>query len=208
MLLQLGDAVARIPAQAVHDTVAKIVQDAAYSRAQRVSILQLLWSWLIEFFRRLFPSLGPVAHGRSIAIVLLVGAVLIVVARALYVARAGERSERVLRARGVRRTVEDHWRDAERAAAEGRYTDAAHSLYRALLQTLARDERLRLHPAKTAGDYARELRVAGSPSWRPFRDFGRRYDRIIYGDGVCDKPGYELLRSLALPIVGARERAA
>lgn len=208
MLLQTGDVIARIPAQAVHDSVAAIVRGSEYSRTVHVSLLQLLWSWFVELLRRVLPNLSGVPHGRSIAIVALVGAVLLVLARVLYVVRAGEESERILRARGIRRTAEDHWRDAEQAAAEGRFTDAAHSLYRALLQTLARRERLRLHAAKTAGDYARDLRAAGSPSCRAFRDFGRSYDRIIYGIGSCDRAGYESLLALAMPIIEQRERAA
>ena len=208
MLLQTGDAVARIPAQAVHDSVAAIVSGSAYARTVHVSLIQLLWSWFVELLRRILPGLGGVAHGRGIAIVVLIGAVLLVAARLAFVARAGEEADRILRARGVRRTAEDHWRDAEQAAAEERFTDAAHSLYRALLQTLARRERLRLHQAKTAGDYARDLRMSGSPSYRAFREFGRTYDRIIYGIGSCDREGYELLRSLALPIMGLQERAA
>jgi hypothetical protein len=62
-----------------------------------------------------------------------------------------------------------------------------------LLVRLSRRERLRLHPSKTSGEYARELQTIGSPSHVPFRRFGRQYDRVLFGSGRCDAVDYAFL---------------
>jgi hypothetical protein len=95
----------------------------------------------------------------------------------------------------------DQWAATQRLAAEGRYTEAAHALYRALLEAGARRGELRLHPSKTAGDYVRELRARSSAMLGRFRDFARSYDVVIYGSGVCDRERFERLAALALPIL-------
>lgn len=100
-----------------------------------------------------------------------------------------------------RSAAADPWVFAQRLAAEGRYTEAAHALYRALLEAGARRGELRLHPSKTAGDYVRELRARSSAMLGRFRDFARSYDVVIYGTGACDRERFERLAALALPLV-------
>ncbi|HUQ82697.1 MAG TPA: DUF4129 domain-containing protein, partial [Gemmatimonadaceae bacterium] len=95
-----------------------------------------------------------------------------------------------------------------RLAAAGNYTDAAHLLYRGLTERLAASELIRLHESKTSGDYARELRAAGSPVHAEFRQFGRRYDRALFGIGVCDAPTYAALREMAMSVTRREARAA
>jgi hypothetical protein len=84
--------------------------------------------------------------------------------------------------------------DAERLAAEGRFSEAAQTLYRALVESLGRRGQLRPHEGKTTGDYARELRAAGSPGLARFRTFSRRYDRVLFGHGSCDVISWTALR--------------
>jgi hypothetical protein len=98
----------------------------------------------------------------------------------------------------------DAWSAAQLLASRGDYTAAAHALYAALLDAGARQEQLKLHPSKTAGDYVREVRRHASPMFPRFRDFARAYEIVIYGLGVCDRERYERLLSLALPIVAPR----
>lgn len=95
----------------------------------------------------------------------------------------------------------DPWSAAQQFAASGDFTAAAHALYAALLATIARRGLVRLHPSKTAGDYARELRARSASGFSLFRDFARAYDVVVYGTGVCDRERWERLRQLALPIV-------
>ena len=95
----------------------------------------------------------------------------------------------------------DPWTNAQQYAARGDFTAAAHSLYLALLNAIARRGLIRLHPSKTVGDYVRELRTRSAAVFSRFRDFARAYETVVYGTGVCDQERYETLQRLALPIV-------
>lgn len=194
------------PPDAIHDTVSAIVRGFAYRRSVRSSILDRVLDWLRRVFDAMFRRVPALPHAREWTIGLTLLVVVLVVARIIYAAQLREDAARAA-PRRARITGTDPWAEAQRAAAEGRHTDAAHALYRTLLTALSRGGPLRLHSSKTAGDYARELRLAGSPAYGAFRDFGRRYDRIIYGDGVCDAAGYESLLRAAQPLL-ERERAA
>lgn len=208
MLLQLPPAPADPwPASAIHDTVAAIVRHRAYHRSLRTSLFERLWTAFWDWVERFFTAVRSTPHAREWTIFLVIAVAALVVARVLYVAKFRGDDVADHATGGTRRRGVDHWALATRAAAEGRYTDAAHALYRALLQRLAARERLRLHPSKTAGDYARELRAVGASSYPAFRDFGRRYDRIIYGEGTCDAAGYDALLRAATPLLDL-ERAA
>ena len=90
---------------------------------------------------------------------------------------------------------------AQEEAARGNFTDAAHALYLALLEALARREQVRLHPSKTIGDYVRELRTRSSSLFTRFREFARSYEVVVYGIGTCDRERWERLNELALPIL-------
>ncbi len=98
----------------------------------------------------------------------------------------------------------DPWARAQQEAAAGRYTDAAHLLYQAILVALAGRERLRLHPSKTVGDYARELRARSSSAFPGYREFARLYETVVYGLQHCDRERWERLQALALAITGPR----
>jgi hypothetical protein len=92
---------------------------------------------------------------------------------------------------------QDPWALAQQLASEGRYTDAAHALYGALLARVAARVPLRLHPSKTAGDYARDLRGTAPSVFAPFREFARSYEVVIYGLGSCDRRRFQTLMELA-----------
>jgi hypothetical protein len=95
----------------------------------------------------------------------------------------------------------DAWAAAQRLAAEGRYTEAAHALYRAVLERLSASDGVRLHPSKTSGDYVRELRRRGSGSATLFRAFARRFDTVIFGTGVCEADDFQALMRDAEPMI-------
>ena len=95
----------------------------------------------------------------------------------------------------------DPWADAQRLAALGDYTAAAHALYGALLNAAARGQQVRLHPSKTVGDYARELRGRRSLLFPDFRNFAGNYEVVIYDDQRCDRERYERLFQLAVPML-------
>jgi hypothetical protein len=206
MFLQSPGAGARWPAQAVHDTVAAIMRDAAYRRSLRESIFDRWLSWIAGIIRQF---MSGVRESPSLRYTLLAAGALIVVTIAARII-VGRRTQSAAAARDIaaRRVIRgDPLAEAERAAADGRYTDAAHALYQAVIDSLARGSRLRIHRSKTSGDYARELRGVGSPAYATFRSFGRLFDRIIFGRGACDEGGYRELLELARPLITV-ERAA
>ena len=188
---------------AVHDTVATIIRQADYTRSLRTTLLERFLDWLGRVWARIAASIGSIPHGRRVAAIAAVILLLLVAARVIYAARLrAEPDEGGARARGRRgASGTEIWREAESLAASGRFTDAAHALYRATLALLAARGFVRLHESKTSGDYARELRQRGSPVYSAFRRFGACYDRIIYGAGSCDAAGYTTLRDDARLVV-------
>jgi len=206
-----GGAVTVWPRAAIHDTVAAIVKQTPYRRDFARSLLDRILEWIGEAFSRLVNAVGGVPHSRFIATIAFVVVVVLIVARVFYSARLRNTDDAGrIGVRGRSASASDPWREAELLAANGQYTEAAHALYRAALSMLAARGLIRLHESKTSGDYARELRRRGAPVAAPFRRFGSRYDRIIYGQGVCDAPQYTALLDEArtLAIVREGERAA
>jgi hypothetical protein len=204
LLMLLQGAV--LPAPAVRDSIAAVFRQPAYDR----SLARSLWSRIAETLAR-WAAQAFDAFQRSPALTrtVLVLAVLIVLlfcARLAYVAyleRGRGASLGGLGTRGGARRG-DPWEAAQRLAARGEYTEAAHLLYAALLEAVARRERIRLHPSKTVGDYTRELRRQASPLWPPFRDFARVYEVVVYGIGTCDRERWERLDGMARTMITAR----
>jgi hypothetical protein len=205
LLAQL--ATRQLPASAIHDTVAAIARGIDYRRSLRQSLFDRFFLWLSEGIAHLVRFLrhSPVSRPFGLMVIALI--VLGVAARLLISARARDDASGPLRRRTRASGTEDPFTVAERLAAEGRFEEAAHALYRGVLVALAQRERLRLDPSKTSGDYARELRARGSPAYQPFRAFGRRFDVAVFGHGGCDARLIDDLRTLAQPLTG-RARAA
>lgn len=186
---------------AIVDTVAAVFSAAEYSRSLRetlfqrfVEMLYRAWHW--------FRGLASSDPGMYWTFVVLLALVLVAVAaRVFWVIRARQvRSGQLAAEQGgaLRATSRrDPWRVARDESARGNYTEAAHALYAALLETLARRDQIRLHPAKTIGDYVRELRGRSSAFFERFRDFARSYEHVVYGLGSCDRDRYERLDALA-----------
>ncbi|MGH7710434.1 MAG: DUF4129 domain-containing protein, partial [Gemmatimonadaceae bacterium] len=97
--------------------------------------------------------------------------------------------------------------DARRLAREGRYADAMHVLYAAILEALAQQRLVRLHSSKTSGDFARELRGRAHPAYDAFRTFARRFDRLFYGYDICDAAAFDALWSDAQRVLHAATAA-
>lgn len=191
-------------ASAIRDTVAAIFRQPAYDRSLRESTWDRFVGWLVEWIRNLLSAVrgSRSAYWTTVAIFTVI--ILAVIGRAAYLGylqrdqRAEHRGEG---ARAAGRGGRDPWLVAQELAAAGNHTDAAHALYRALLEALARRERVRLHPSKTVGDYVRDLRQRSSTLFTRFRDFARSYETVVYGMGHCDRERYERLHALAAPIV-------
>ena len=195
------------PASAVHDTVAVLARGLEYRRSFRQSLLDRAFLWLAEAIERVATFVRNLPSSRAIGLTILGIIVAAILLRLVIAALARDESGgRTSRRRGVG-AGEDPFVAAERLAAEGRFEDAAHALYHGVLLALARSDRLRLDPSKTSGDYARELRSRGSPSYQPFREFSRRFDVAVFGHGGCDAALIDDLRRLASPLT-PRARAA
>ena len=189
----------------IADTVAAVFAQSDYARSLRESlfarflnVLYRAWLW----FRGL-ASTDPGLYWVSVIVLTLILAA--VVARLAWIIRARQiRAARLATEGGGGAGITAHrdpWVVAQQEAARGNFTDAAHALYLALLEALARRGQLRLHPAKTIGDYVRELRGRSSSAFDRFRDFSRSYEHVVYGLGTCDRERFERLRELAMPML-------
>ena len=199
----------QIPEQTIRRTVESVFGSPVYNRT---SLLSRAWDWmrrmLAMFFSWLLPHFFALRRSPPLFWAVLIGITLLtaaVIARALYLWRA----RTALRLAGAGWDVQagasraDSWTAAQQLASRGDYTAAAHALYAALLDAGAKQDQIKLHPSKTAGDYVREVRRRASPIFPSFRDFARAYDFVIYGLGECDRDRYERLLSIARPIVTA-----
>ena len=176
-----------------------VIADPAFRRSLRRSFADRIVIWLADWFAKLERAFQHLPSTRSIGFGVAVLLAVFVLARFVIAARARDETG----ARAVRRrtgtSASDPWQSAETLIAQGRFEEAAHALYRGVIVTLGREERLRLHPSKTSGDYARELRRRGSLSLAPFRSFTRRFDVAVYGHGGCDAAALDELRALSEP---------
>ena len=206
MLLQA--AVRAWPPAMVHDTVAAVVSGPAFRKSLQMSLAQRLYQWIADGIRALVDYMRGSAPARWVAITLTVLLVLLIVARFLLAmrARADDGDVHVRARRG--RPGEDPWRAADRLAAAGKFEDAAHALYRGVVESVARTDQVRVDPSKTSGDYARELRARGSAQLPRFRSFARRFDVAVYGHGGCDADAITELARLAEPFRGERSARA
>lgn len=187
------------PPGVVHDTVAAVVQSAKFRRSLQMSLAERLYRWIGEAFDWLLALFRGSSSARWVAIGLGALLAVLVVARLLLAARARKEGSEPTEWRGHGDGGEDPWRAAERLASAGRLEEAAHAIYRGVLASLAANDRVRLDPSKTSGDYARELRARGSASYAPFRAFGRRFDVAVYGHDGCGAEAIAELTRLAEP---------
>ena len=197
----------QLPEQTIHRAVQAVYAVPTYNRT---SLWSRFWGFVGEMFHRfllwILPAFGVLRKSPPLFWTLIVGLALLtaaVIVRSVYLWRA----RTALRIAGQGWEMQpgatrgDAWAAAQQLAARGDFTAAAHALYAALLDAGARQNQLRLHPSKTAGDYVREVRKRSSPIFPGFRDFARAYELVIYGLGECNRDRYERLLSLALPIV-------
>jgi hypothetical protein len=187
--------------------MAAVFRQAAFARRQPSWIARKInqfFEWLWDFLRQF----GQVRASNPLlfwTVMTIVAAVIVAIAARLSIVSYRRRRQGI-DARpefrgGAAIPHGDPWAAAQQYAARGDFTAAAHSLYLALLNAIARRGLVRLHPSKTAGDYVRELRSRSATSFTRFREFARAYETVVYGTGVCDQERYETLQRLAMPIV-------
>jgi hypothetical protein len=169
-----------------------LVRDRAYQRSILGSLLGRALIAVIDAVNRLLKAAQQIPGGRTTVIIVVLIIAGLIAARIFITAEWGKD---VVQRRGkVGRSIRsDMWAEAERLAAGGDYTGAAHALYQAVLRRLAGSDRIRLHASKTSGDYSRELRRRGSPAAAAFQRFGRRFDRVIFGVGECSPEEFDAM---------------
>ena len=196
----------QLPERTIRRAVEAVYGTPTYNRT---SLWTRFWGWVWEMLGRLLlwlaPAFGALHKSPPLFWAVVIGLALLtaaVIARWLYLWRA-RTAQRVAGAWETQRGAVrgDAWAAAQQLAAHGDFTAATHALYAALLDAGARQNQLRLHPSKTAGDYVREVRKHSSPLFANFRDFTRAYEIVIYGFGECNRDRYERLLSLATPVV-------
>lgn len=194
-------------AGAVHDTVAALLRDSAYRRSIWSSIVGRLLSELGRLIAWIVDALRSIPGGKATVLTVVAVVALLIIGRLLFASAWSEDTifRRAPRHRGATRV--DPWTEAESFAAAGDYMAAAHALYQAVIRRLAATERIRLHASKTSGDYVRDLRRRGSPAVSSFQAFGRRFDRVVFGAGICTADDYAAMRRDALAIPDTKAAA-
>jgi hypothetical protein len=90
---------------------------------------------------------------------------------------------------------------ARAQAARGEFRRAIDDAYAALLRRLDGDGLIRIHPARTNGDYVRDLRER--PELRaPVREVVREVERVQFGSQVASAQLFQTFLSRVLPLCG------
>jgi hypothetical protein len=184
-------------ARAIHDTVAAIARQPAYSTSLRETLLGRFFRFLWDRFRDLRDFLGGVPGGRPIVIFAVALVVFVIVARIVVARRIEDGRFRASARRGGRGGQTDFWVSARELSQAGDHAAACHALYVAVLSELTRAGAIRLHPSKTSGDYARELARRGAPSAAAFRAFARQFEHLVFGAGSVSASDFDRLASAA-----------
>jgi hypothetical protein len=96
---------------------------------------------------------------------------------------------------GERHDADWYSREADRAAAEGRHTEALQLAFVALALTLEAGGHLKYHPSKTPAEVAREARVSGADRDR-LRSLVRSLYSAAFGGRVVGADDYRRWREL------------
>jgi hypothetical protein len=116
------------PPGAIHDTVAAIVRQRAYSQSIAQSLLGRFIQWAMHRLDELFRFFRDTPGARPFVIAATALLVMAVVARVIVSGRARDARHRASLPRGAGARHADPLARAHAHAAAGQYTEAAHSL--------------------------------------------------------------------------------
>ena len=102
---------------------------------------------------------------------------------------------------GIAAEATDWAAAARSAAAAGRFREAALALYQGVLERLQQRGALRRDPAKTPGDYRREVR-GDAPLALRFEAFLRGFEPVAFGGREPDRAAFERLARAAEEAAG------
>jgi hypothetical protein len=187
-----------VPAGAIRDTIASIVLERGYQRSVSSTLLSRLSEWFWSSVDTILDSLRGNRSTSTVIFGVLGVLILLTVLRAVMVAHARRQAALERRAKI---TAAELLAEATGLAAQSLFVEAAHRLYAAVITRLEELRRVRQHPAKTLGDYWRELRNTTDPFTSPYATFARIYENVLYGDGACDATRYASLLAAAQPML-------
>ena len=182
-------------ADSIQSVVDSVFRQRIYDRTVSQTVWETIREMLDRLLRSLFGSLRAIPGFGWLVIGAAVAVLIAIVSRVAYASAARRKKISASYAPG-----KDPWGTAFDLAAKGDYLEAAHYLYLALIEAVAQRHRISLHPAKTIGDYSRDLKRVNSDVLPTFRDFRREYEPIIWGGGACTPESYERLRSLTAAV--------
>ena len=191
-------------AKQIHDTVAAIVRQPRYAVPVRQTLLGRLLKFIGDELRDLIQLVGGWQNARVIVIISVALVVLAIVARMVVGRRLEQRRQTAASLQIVGSSRRDYWVLAGELEQRGDFVGASHALYLAVLDVLARTGSLSFHGSKTTGDYLRELGQRRSPSLEAFREFGRRFERDVFGAALPTAATYRRLAELAEFVKTAR----
>ncbi len=195
------------PAEELQGDVREILSEPEFvvvGESPLARAMGLVWGWLRDLFRFLFPSdveVGPVEWVSRVVALLAIITVGVVVARLLRARRAG-RSPRKGRSEHGAPEPEDpaSWvRWARQRAEEGRYREAATGLYQAALLQLDQGGVLTYRNWKTPGDYADEV-SRDDPRGKGFLDFLRLFLAVAFGADEASAGAVQKLEAQVLAL--------
>jgi hypothetical protein len=186
----------------IHDTVAAIVADPTITGASRRSLLGRVLRYLATKLTDLLHWASGSLDARIITGAGVVIVVVLIVAR-IFAGRREAAGRRAAGRRGAPRARVNPWRSAQALASDGRFTDASHDLYAAVIADLVRLGLVRFHASKTSRDYVHELRRARMPLAPIFGDFSRAFERAVFGLDDVTREEWEVLLSLAERVASA-----
>ena len=194
-------------AKQIHDTVAAIARQAAYTTPIRQSILGRIVETVLRWVRDLLEQLGALPGARYLLIA-AVALIVIVIAGRIVIGQQME--ARRLAGAGLRAVDgerRDYWALAAELDAAGNYVGACHAIYVGVLDALARTGVVKFHASKTGGDYARDLRQRRAAVAGEFASFTRQFDRSVYSWSAPTHDDYLRLAQAAESIVPRRAAA-
>jgi hypothetical protein len=187
-----------IPASAIRDTIARILQTREYREDVSATLLSRAWEWLTRHLGDLFREATQSRGAYIVSMLILTTLIVVAVARSIIVARARRAAAS---RRDIPITSAEQLAQARSLAAQGAWVEAAHLLYAAVVSALVEQRRVRRHPSKTVGDYGRDLRAAGDAQSGDYARFAQVYDIVAYGDGLCDAARFARLEAMAAPLL-------
>jgi hypothetical protein len=194
-------------ARQIHDTVAAIVRQPDYGAGARRSMLSRFLEFVLRWLDKLLDRAGGTLNGKFIVAAAIVLVVVLVVGRMVVERQVEARRGRLRRSAQNRGVIVDRRQLARDSAAAGRFEEACHALYLAVLDELVAAGALKLHRSKTSGDYARDLKRRGVPAAAAFREFARTFERAVYAGDRVTESDYERVAAASERVVVQRAAA-